>query len=252
MDVIPMDGDIVVEGPEQEAQSAPRRPHISASTEFPVAMPYDAAFAERIPLVQAFRFALAHAMAVHGEQRRDGGAFWVAECGVYRGRALRALALVADEMRCPVKFIGLDSFEGLPDLSAQDLAAAPAGARYLSEVMFADTTEREVLAYLEGVNADRRISLIRGFFDQSLSNLPERQYAFVNIDCDLYEGHLQCLDYFYSRMLAGGIIFLDDYYSTIYPMARRATDVFLADKPEHVIALSYGADGPPKAMIVKA
>lgn len=235
------------------AESAdPRGPYISASTEFPFRPPYDPVYAERIPLLQSFRFAMAGAMALHGVVRKDEGAFWAAECGVYRGRALRALALVADEMGCPVNFLGLDSFEGLPELSPQDLASAPTGARYTREILFADTTEREVLAYLEDVDREGRVNLVKGFFADTLPTLQERRYAFVNIDCDLYEGHLECLEYFYPRMLPGGVIFLDDYFSEIYPMARLAVDEFLADKPERVFTLAYGASAPPKALIVRA
>jgi hypothetical protein len=235
-----------------QVSPAPRLPYISASTEFPFKAPYDPRFAERVPLIQCFRAAMTNAMAMHAVVRKEEGAFWAAECGVYRGRALRALALIADELGCPVQFVGLDSFEGLPDLTPTDLAAAPQGARYTREVLFADTTEREVLAYLADVNRDDRIVLVKGFFAQSLPTLPERRYAFVNIDCDLYEGHLQCLEYFYPRMLEGGIIFLDDYYSKIYPMARVAVDEFLVGKPEALFTVNYGAVGPPKACLIKA
>lgn len=246
------DRNVAAFAPEEASPAGPRQPYISASTEIPVGMPYDPAFAERIPLLLAFRFAIGSAMAVHAVRRREEGVFWIAECGVYRGRALRAMALIADEMNCPVRFLGLDSFEGLPDLAAEDVAIAPAGARYLREVMFADTTEREVLAYLEDINRADRITLVRGFFADTLPRLDEHMYTFVNIDCDLYEGHLQCLEYFYPRMLKGGVMFIDDYYSNIYPMGRLATDAFLANKPEKLVSLSFGSDGPPKAMLVKA
>jgi len=213
---------------------------VTASSQIPANLPYDGLFAERVPLLQAFRFALANAMAFHSEALARDGAWRAAEAGVYRGRSLRALIETAELMGARVDFIGLDSFEGFPSLGEQDLRLATPNAKYVREQLFSDTTEREVVAYISDAAINCSFRLIKGFFSQALKTLPEATYFFVNIDCDLYDGHLQTLEYFYPRTLPGGIIFFDDYFSKEYPMAKAAVDEFMSDKPELVFSLRYG------------
>ncbi|WP_332768856.1 TylF/MycF/NovP-related O-methyltransferase [Phenylobacterium sp.] len=230
------------------------RPRLTASTEIPAGLPYDPEFAERVPLLQTFRHAMANAMAFHRDVFEAEGVWHVAEAGVYRGRSLRALVQTAAALKAKVKFLGLDSFEGFPRLGEQDLEQATPNAKYVREHLFSDTTEREVLAYLSDADANNNVTLIKGFFKDTLASLNDQRYVFVNIDCDLYDGHIETLEYFYPRMLQGGIIFLDDYFSKEYPMAKSAVDAFMIDKPELVFSLRYG-EAPHalrKGFIVKA
>ena len=54
-------------------------------------------------------------------------------------------------------------------------------------------------------------------------------------------------------MVRGGIVFFDDYHSVNYPMAGKAIDKFMANKPERLQHLRFGEDGPnrTKAFFVK-
>jgi len=78
----------------------------------------------------------------------------------------------------------------------------------------------------------------------TLPALPEQRYHFVNIDCDLYEPHIECLEYFYPRMASGSIVFFDDYHSVEFPMAGQAIDDYMRDKPEQLLHLRFGEEGP--------
>ena len=158
-----------------------------------------------------------------------------AECGVYRGQSLVACCNIARDLGVDVAFVGLDSFEGLPPLSETDLEFAPDGIAYRDKTFFADAPLDEVQATLNAANLSNSVHLLRW--------LPEAAYDFVNIDCDLYEPHLECLEYFYPRTKSGGIIFFDDYHSADFPMAKQAIDIFLSDKPETLLHLRYGDEG---------
>jgi hypothetical protein len=61
----------------------------------------------------------------------------------------------------------------------------------------------------------------------------ERTYAFAHFDVDLYEGTVGCLEYFYPRMVRGGILLSHDYDWA--SGVRKAFDDFFADKPERII-----------------
>ncbi|MDH5725760.1 MAG: class I SAM-dependent methyltransferase, partial [Nitrospira sp.] len=169
--------------------------------------------------------------------------FRAVECGVYMGSSLLACALMARDMAMPYRMIGMDTFSGLPPLSAKDQSFAPMGARYLSTQVFADTSKESVQAEIVRAGLGRHIELRQGLFSEILPTLPEQRYHFVNIDCDLYEPHIECLEYFYPRMESGGIIFFDDYHSVEFPMAGQAIDCFMRDKPEQLLHLRFGEDG---------
>jgi len=98
------------------------------------------------------------------------------------------------------------------------------------------------------------IELVEGVFSDTLQRLPDQHYDFVNIDCDLYEGHMQCLEYFYPRTKPGGTIFFDDYHSTTFPMARRAADDFLKGRSEQLFHIRFGDDevNHTKAFLTKS
>lgn len=166
-----------------------------------------------------------------------------AECGVYRGHSLVACLRIARDLRVPVKFTGLDSFTGLPELDKEDLELAPEKALYREKVLFDDTSFDAVSNLLKLAGFSDTAQLVGGFFIDTLPTLNEARYDFVNIDCDLYAPHIECLEYFYPRMNNGGIIFFDDYHSHDFPMAKHAIDKFLEDKPETLFHLRFGIDG---------
>ena len=53
------------------------------------------------------------------------------------------------------------------------------------------------------------ITLIKGYFNQTLLNYPGKQIALLHIDCDLCEGYLTVLETFYHRVVNGGLILFD-------------------------------------------
>lgn len=254
--------------PEPGTQPASPRPRALPISERPFGITEQALAdnRERAPLVQIFERAClswhqrAAASQSHGigqNVRLDTSdqttVAIAAECGCYQGFSLAACLEIAAQANLPVQFLALDSFQGLPPLSQRDLELAPERAPYRNRVFFDATSVEKVQATIAPVLGNSRVDIVPGFFSETLPTLPEHRYFFVNIDCDLYEPHLECLDYFYPRMLSGGIIFFDDYHSIDFPMARQAIDAFLADKPELLWHVRLGDDGPnmTKAYFVK-
>lgn len=225
--------------------------------------PYAPVFAERVPLLQAFSLALGNYRAGTGRSPGRLGAlrtllrppapFRAVECGVFSGSSLRACASIARDQGVDFRFWGLDTFEGLPKLSDMDKRFAPPKASYRKRRLFTDTSVDAVRLLLDEAGFGEEIQLVPGLFEKTLPRLAEATYHFVNIDCDLYEPHLECLGYFYPRMVPGGIVFFDDYHSIDYPMARQAIDKFMTDKPERLQHLRFDVDGPniTKSFFVK-
>lgn len=210
------------------------------------------------PLIVAFTDALVRHKLAASAGPRPGRAnpphkFLAAECGVWQGDSLLLCAALAQALEVPVEIFGLDTFSGLPALGQRDLEDAPEQAPYRFKRWFADTTYEQVQAKLHEAGASNTVHLVEGLFAETLPTLPEGPYSFVNVDCDLYDGHIECLTHFVPRMARGGIVYFDDYHSIDFPMARSAIDDFLAKDTElELIHVRFGPEGAnqTKAMIV--
>ncbi len=124
-----------------------------------------------------------------------------AEAGVYKGgSALVALSLAAAAL-AGRRYHLLDSFEGLPPLSAHDPASR---AGEFGDVSFADV--RDAFAAFDAAHVHV------GRFDTTLPDLVDREFCFAYLDCDLYEPTRDCSRFFYDRMKPGGMILVHDYW----------------------------------------
>jgi O-methyltransferase len=169
----------------------------------------------------------------------------VAECGVYKGSTLLGVThrLRARGLR-NVRVLGFDSFAGLPEPVTQDaLGDGEYHPRALRGV-FNDARFDRLQAKIRALGFDDQVTLIKGFFEDTLPTLEEGKFSVVHIDVDLYQSYATCLNHFYPRVVPGGYLVFDEYdfSSDVYPGAQRAIDEFLADKPEKVERFSEARD----------
>jgi O-methyltransferase len=165
-------------------------------------------------LLSAFEAYLVFA-AARAQAKQPGD---YAEVGVYKGASAKLIC----EAKGDKKLRLFDTYEGLPSQSAND----PGVHR---EQQYACTLE-SVREYLNGYS---NIEFYKGIFPESAKGVPEARYAFAHFDVDLYEGTLGCLEYFYPRMIPGGIMLSHDY--GLLSGVQKAFDEFFADKPEGII-----------------
>lgn len=160
----------------------------------------------------------------------------IVECGVGWGRSLFIFASLGDFFLIERKYYGFDSFEGFPEPTDEDktnLYDIRKG-RYRSR-------EESVIKYWlnSGMSEDfaaRNIKLIKGFFSDSLTKYDGNQIALLNLDVDLYQSYKETLEYFYPKVIKGGIIAFDEYQATEkFPGARKAIDDYFSDKQEKPI-----------------
>ena len=55
----------------------------------------------------------------------------------------------------------------------------------------------------------------KGFFPETAEGV-EDTFCFVNLDADLYAPTVAGLDFFYSRLNSGGVIFIHDFFSKAF------------------------------------
>jgi len=156
----------------------------------------------------------------------------IAECGVWRGRTLVAMALYLKQKGSSKTLWGFDSFEGFDEAVPVDF-------------------KNSSLALVQQIAAIFRLSSVRivpGQFRESFVAIESCRFSFAHIDCDVYDSYRECLDFFYSRMTPNGVLLFDEYDDPQWPRANRAVDKFCG---EHGIPLqSVVKDNYKKTFII--
>lgn len=156
-----------------------------------------------------------------------------AECGVYKGGTafLIAYTLKNNSIRHSQLHL-FDTFTGMPSTADNDPSGHKKGD-------FGDVSLNAVKNYLQ---AFPFVRFYPGFIPERFEVVRGLKFAFVNIDVDLYQTSKDCCNFFYDRMVKGGVIIFDDYgCGDRYKFAqKRAVDEFFKDKPESPISLPTG------------
>ena len=153
----------------------------------------------------------------------------MAEVGVFQGCSARLMSLASDGR--PLHLF--DTFAGLPEPEHHETDRMRRG---------------HYSASLEGVRAflaDRPdVSFHPGTFPETAQPCAEQRFSFVHLDVDLKAGTRACLEFFYPRLVPGGIILTHDY--SYLPGVQEAFDEFLVARPERVMELPSS-----QAMLIK-
>jgi len=169
----------------------------------------------------------------------------VSECGCWKGLSAYIIAKELKKKNYKGKFHIFDSFEGLSKLNEQD-----------KKKEINNSEEKELMKYfaynLEKVKKNLEefqeiIIFYKGWIPSTFKEIEKKNFSFVHIDVDLYQPIFDSLSFFWSKMIKGGIILLDDYGSVGFPGAKLAVDKFLSNKDDFIfIPLSFGS-----ALLVK-
>ncbi len=184
-------------------------------------------------MVSYRRLANVYELCLRAALERVGGAF--VECGVWKGGAAAVMACLAREEGARRRTWLFDSFEGLPEPSAEDGAEARrySGGRDGGKLQpigkcaaSVEEVERFLFSDLEFDPA--LVSLRKGWFQDTLpaARAEIGPIALLRLDGDWYESNRVCLENLYDGVVPGGFVILDDYFH--WEGCRRATDEFLA------------------------
>jgi hypothetical protein len=140
----------------------------------------------------------------------------VAEGGVYRGEFSKLI----NECFPDRTLYLFDTFEGFDERDVivehnDKLSTYDTG--YLS-----DTTLETAFAKLPH---PEKVIVRKGYFPETAIGIDD-QFVFVLLDFDLYNPILAGLEFFYPKLVAGGIILVHDYYADTCPGATKAVDEF--------------------------
>ena len=158
----------------------------------------------------------------------------VAECGVWQGSTLIPTGLFVRRRAPHKRVLGFDSFQGLDRTVAHDAALDGDHDERKRVGGFSDTSYAAVAERVRRFDVAETVTLVKGYFQDSLPRHADARFCFVHLDCVIYESYKQCLDFFYPRMSPGGVILIDEYNDPPWPGCTQAVDEFLAGKPETI------------------
>ena len=148
-----------------------------------------------------------------------------AEVGVYKGGSAEIIAINKNENKNLYLF---DTFEGMPEADVNV-------DNFHKKNDFNDTSYSDICL---GLKCYKNVFIHKGIFPNEHSDkIKDKKFCLVHIDVDIYKSYIDCLSFFYPKIVDGGIIILDDYNAPNCKGAKLATDEFFINKLEKPIWL---------------
>lgn len=159
----------------------------------------------------------------------------IVECGVGWGRSLLYLSLLTRIENKGRRVWGFDSFEGFPEPSEHDASPRkPQKGEWKSNLL----SVQSLLASsgLDEVFVRSQVTLVKGFFEESLPKYSGDKIALLHADADLYESYKSIYSNLFERVVPNGIIMFDEYMNTFehakWPGAKKAIDESFLERAE--------------------
>lgn len=207
----------------------------------------------------------------------------ICEVGVYRGGSLAATGLFLRERDDVRDLFGFDTFSGFPATGPEDDPARfeellnrgaitadhwervrrnqellgvvgrnPSAATASTSGSFDRTSEELVREKLRFLDLDA--TLIVGPIEETMKPdlLPDLRLAGALLDCDLYSPAAVALPWLWARLVEGGFVYLDEYFSLKFPGPRVAVDSFLEGRRDAQLIQLDVDEGFERWALIKA
>lgn len=177
-------------------------------------------------------------------RRISGLAGDIVECGVFKGASLcrwvKLRALL--ENNGSRRIVAFDTFAEFPEADFAD--DRNRRSDFIAAAGNTSIALKDLEALLRGHGVYENIDLVAGDIAKTvpayIENRPEMKIALLNIDVDLQAPTRTCLQYFYPRLVRGGIAILDDYGA--FAGANHAIDEFFAESNVRIQKLPFSSN----------
>ena len=153
-----------------------------------------------------------------------------AEAGCWRGHSAYLISTLISENtkknQNKTEFhVFFDSFEGLSEIKNEDVNVKKLEKNKINRI------RKQFISGEEFVKEKVLKKLIfvkiyKGWIPEKFDKVKNNNFSFVHIDVDLYEPTKQSLEFFFPRLVSGGIIVCDDYNHFEFSGAKKAWDDF--------------------------
>jgi O-methyltransferase len=156
------------------------------------------------------------------------------ECGVNTGAYSRAVIDYIDFNSLDKKFYLLDTFEGFPIEQISD-EEKKAGVDVYGGSHYKDV-HQQVVETFKPFN----VTIIKGRVPQTLEECTATKIAYLSIDMNAVAPEIAAADFFWDKIVKGGVILLDDYGFPMHINQKIAFDKFAAEKNVEILSLPTG------------
>jgi hypothetical protein len=147
----------------------------------------------------------------------------IAEVGVSIGDSAETICKVKGDK----KFYLFDTFEGHPDVFVPGIDASS---------QLPGKHKAEIEQVKERLKEYPNLEFIKGKVPDTLKGFEDMKFCYVNIDTDLYISTFYALDFFFPRVVDGGIITIHDYPGI--SGVKQSVDYFCQNYPNKPIQLA--------------
>jgi O-methyltransferase len=155
------------------------------------------------------------------------------ECGVNTGAYARAIVEYIDFNSLGKTFYLLDTFEGLVPSQITEEEAAVGVSNYLQA--YTDVYE-QVKTTFSGFN----VKIIKGMVPDTLPLVTSSRIAYLSIDMNVLAPEIAAMEYFWDKIVPGGVLIHDDYGFPQHIHQKHAVDAFAQARGLEVLCLPTG------------
>lgn len=155
------------------------------------------------------------------------------DCGVHTGIFARAVINFIHFEQTNKKYYLLDTFKGMdPKYSTE-------GELERHKLMkYGHGDENQLYNQVKETFKNFNVEIIKGSVPDTLTLVKSKKISFLSIDMNCVEPEVKALEFFWNKMVSGGIIILDDYgYANSTNDQKEAHDKFAESKGVMVLTL---------------
>jgi O-methyltransferase len=155
------------------------------------------------------------------------------ECGVNTGAYSRAIIEYIDFSKLGKTFYLLDTYEGLVASQITENEKKAGISDYLGSY-------KNVYEQVINTFKNFPVKVIKGAVPGTLPQCDAKQICYLSIDMNVVEPEIAAINYFWDKVVKGGVIILDDYGFPQHIEQKNAFDEFAKQKGVQILSLPTG------------
>lgn len=155
------------------------------------------------------------------------------ECGVNTGAYARAVIEYVNFQELSKRFYLFDTFSGLDERQISATEAEAGIVEYLGNY-------KDVYEQVKETFAPFKVSIIKGRVPDTLDQCKAEKICYLSIDMNVTEPEIAAANYFWDKIVKGGVIMLDDYGFPQHINQKIAFDAFAKEKGVSILCLPTG------------
>lgn len=155
------------------------------------------------------------------------------ECGVNTGAYSRAIVDYVDFNSLGKAFYLFDTFSGLDEKQITENEKKAGIADYLGNY-------KDVYQQVKETFSPFNVQVVRGRVPDTLGECKSEKICYLSIDMNVTEPEIAAANYFWDKIVKGGVIILDDYGFPPHINQKLAFDSFAKEKGTSILTLPTG------------